>query len=70
MFMVVVVKVTDLTTCMVLTHVGLPTGVVHNQQVTNKVTMLTDINHMLLGVLVVMVPSMEVVVLEDVKVWS
>ena len=51
MFMVVVVKVTDLTTCMVLTHVGLPTGVVHNQQVTNKVTMLTDINPMLHGVL-------------------
>lgn len=68
MFMVVVVKVTDHTTCMVLTHVGLPTGVVHNQQVTNKVTTPTDINHIVPGVQVVMVPSMEVVVLEVEKV--
>ena len=39
----------------------------HNHLVTNKITMHTDINHMLHGVLVVMDRSSVTEVLEDVK---
>ena len=70
MSMEVVVKVTDHTTCMVLIHVVLVTGVVVNHQVTSKTTTLTDINHTVLGVQVVMDASSMVEVLEDVKVSS
>ena len=68
MFMAVVVKVTDHTTCMVLTHVVLLNGVVVNHQVTSRTTTHTDTSHIVHGEQVETDASSMVEVLEDVKV--
>ena len=68
MCMVVVAMVTDHTIVTVTTHLVDHTGVEDNLHPTDKVITLTDTNHIVLGVLVVMVLSMVTEVLEDVKV--
>tara|TARA_A100001035_G_scaffold74722_1_gene57351 strand:+ start:1368 stop:1580 length:213 start_codon:yes stop_codon:yes gene_type:complete len=68
MYMVVVAMVTDHTTVTVTTRQVDHTGVEDNLHHTTKVTIHIDTNHIVLGVLVVMVLSMVTEVLEDVKV--
>ena len=58
---------TDLTTHMVTTLLDNLTGVVVNHQVTNRITMLTDISLIVHGVLVVMEQSTVTEVHEVVK---